>query len=252
LNSILKRTTIALPEREIQYYGPRILSGLLFHEQSIDIYRETGVDVYLGQSIYDLTGLPKYDLEVRSKSTLMRAIKQGAPKDGTWETVEIPSLSGRSLCRFERRVADGEVVELRAFVDQPYQHAVMTKEDDLTPQELKQKRKHQAAIARTSKADYRKDDTTDAPRFGFCKRKGCKARLERRLVIRSLCPDCRLKPEEAVSTKPTVAERRKRVLEALQARPEASQRELARLTGVSQPMVSRFLTGADCAGYGAQ
>lgn len=229
-----------LPERDVRYYGPMISSCLLFFEQSANIYRDTGVDVFMGQSTYDLTGLPKHDWKVRHLSKPVHAMKQGAPKDGTWEEVEIPSLSGRSVCRFQRRVIEGETVELRALVDQPYMHPVNLKEE-LTDEELLQKRKQRAATARTAKAGYRDDDQTDAPRFGYCKRRDCSSRTERRLLIRSLCPDCRQKPEEAATAKPTVAERRQRVLEAQQAHPEASQRELAKLTGLSKDAVHRLL-----------
>jgi hypothetical protein len=241
LNLILERTTSALPEREIKHYGPKILSSLLFHEQSVDIYRETGVDVYLGQSIWDLTGLPKFDWRVRHRQKIVHAIKQGAPKGGTWETVEVASESGHFVSTIERRVVAGQVVELRACVDHPYFQQVPL-EEELTEAELAEKRRHQAAKARASKAAYREDDRTDAVRFGFCKRRDCPTRLERRLVIRSLCPDCRQKPEEAVSATPTATERRQRVLKAREAHPEAGQRELSALTGVSQAMVHRYLT----------
>jgi len=240
LNLILERTTSALPEREIKHYGPKILSSLLFHEQSVDIYRETGVDVYLGQSIWDLTGLPKFDWRVRHRQKIVHAIKQGAPKGGTWETVEVANESGHFVSTIERRVVAGQVVELRAVVDQPYLYAVVL-EEELTGDELVQKRRHQAAKARASKAAYREADRTDAVRFGFCKRRDCPTRLERRLVVRSLCPHCRQKSAEAT---PTATERRQHVLKAREAHPEASQRELSALTGVSQSMVHRFLTSS--------
>ena len=243
MNLILERTTSALPEREIRCYGPRISSRLLFHEQSVDIYRETGVDVYLGQSIWDLTGLPKFDWQVRHRPKIVHAIRGGAPKGGTWEAVEVASQGGRSVSTIERRVVAGEVVELRACIDQPYFQQVPLKEE-LTEGELAEKRRHRAAVARTSKAEYREDLRTDAPRFGFCKRKGCPSRTERRLVVRSLCPDCLNLPDQTAEM-PTVAERRQRVLEAQQAHPEASVRELAKLTGLSKDAVHRFLKTPD-------
>lgn len=242
-----------LPEAKVTLEGPRIKADLLFSDQAARIYNETGYDPYDGQTAEHLTGLPQFDWKIRHRSRIVRVKKPGVAKDdGSWETIEIPSVSGRSVCKLQRRTVDGEVVELRAFIDRPYLHRVK-REEELTPEELFQKRQQQAAIARTSKAVYREDDRTDNPRFGFCKRKQCENHKVRRLVVRSLCrccrqklddeplPGCRQQTDGAVSSSPTVAERRQLVLDALQAHPEATQRELAKLTGVSQPMVSRIL-----------
>lgn len=236
-----------LPERDVRSYGPNIACGQLFYEQAVNIYNETGIDLFRGQSPRDLSGLPKQDWKVRHRSKHVKAIKRGAPRHGgTWEGIEVPSPSGRSVCRFERRTVEGEVVELRALIDVPYRHSVKVKEE-LTEEELYKKRVYQAAVARTSRAAYREDDRSDAPRFGYCKRKDCVNHKVRSLVRRSLCPDCLQKPEEAASTKPTVIERRKRVLGARQAHPEASERELAKVTGLPKTTVRRFLKEVEAA-----
>jgi hypothetical protein len=197
--------------RDVRLYGPKIKADVLFYEEAAGIYNDTGMDLYAGQSTWDHPTLPKFDWKVQHKTKTVRF----------------------------KRPDDGQIIE--AAIDVPYHYAVKLEDEELSEEELLQKRQHQAALARAAKAAYRADDRSDEPRFGFCKRRGCENRKVRTLVRRSLCPECLQKPAEAVAAKPTVTERRQRVLEARQAHPEASLRELAKLTGLSKDTVQRFL-----------
>ncbi|HEY2466706.1 MAG TPA: helix-turn-helix domain-containing protein [Terracidiphilus sp.] len=79
---------LPLPERDVRHYGPMIDSRILFYEQAVNIYNDTGVDVFAGQSTYDLN-LPKHDWEVRPRSKPVDDIKHGASKGGTAEALQI-------------------------------------------------------------------------------------------------------------------------------------------------------------------
>jgi hypothetical protein len=245
----------ALPERDIRAYGPLLASGLLFFEQATAIYNDsikgTGVDIYAGQSPVAANGLPKHDWKLKDKpnqKTESHVRRNSAKTGGEWEDVETPSESGKSVCRFQRRVLNGEVVEMRGMFDVPYLFAEPIT-PSLTDDEQKQLQKERAAKARAGKGQHDKH----TPRFGFCKTEGCENRTRRRLLLRSLCPSCRgvidtANPDGTMTVaaggpvRMTKAEeRRQRVLAAKQDNPRASLMELSRLTDISKSVIGRML-----------
>jgi len=163
--------------------------------------------------------------------------------------------------------------ELQQQVWQEYQRSIGI----LPPDEQQAKDEFNLQKARTAKAALRAAGTSDAARLGYCKRRGCTHAKTERLLVRGFCPDCRgvvvaqtipgggsivtgtfdatrsqmlttltvtyKKPHDDTQQK-TTEERTALVLAAKKQHPDASQRDLADLTGVSQKTVSRILKRA--------
>jgi hypothetical protein len=175
-----------LPEHEARLYGPLLASRVVFFEQANAIFDATGVDLYAGQSSHDLAGLPQFDWKIKIKQKTILHRRRNAPKGGgVWQDVEIPSASGKSVCRFQLRMLEGAVVEIRAALDVPHQFVAPVSQR-LTDEQQTQLQKRRAARARAGK-----DTSTRTPRFGFCKTEKCGNRKHRRLLVNSLCPICR-------------------------------------------------------------
>jgi hypothetical protein len=100
----------------------------------------------------------------------------------------------------------------------------------------------------------------DEARFGFCKRRGCACRKERRLLVRGFCPTCRgivaikqtvaetgsritVERDEArpETNKPTRAEKQRWVLGWKAKYPSMSTREIGYILGIEQSTVARIL-----------
>lgn len=242
----------SIQERESKYYGPLLDSKVLFFEQAEAMFNGafigTGIDVFAGQAAIDLDELPKYDWKIKVRRKPIQHLRHGAPKTGgTWEDIEIPSVSGKSVCRFRRRVLDGVVVEMIEVRDIPHQFPDPVG-DGVTDEAQTKRQAERASKARGSKAEGGKQ----AVRFGFCKGK-CKNRSQRRLLLGSLCPICRgvdyqVKRDGTVivvrfgAAKITKSEERRQLVEtARQDNPRASIRELSNITFVPKSAVSRYL-----------
>lgn len=170
--------------------------------------------------------------------------------------------------RYRHKFSD----EFQQQVWQEYQRSIGI----LPPEEQQAKDEFSLQKARTAKDELRLAGMSDAPRFGTCKRIGCKNRKFDRLLLRGFCHECR-----GVTVKQTIAsggsiftgafdatngqgattltvhktkakihpdaleltseDRRTKVLSAKEQNPSASTREIAELTKVPRETVRRIL-----------
>jgi transposase-like protein len=216
-------------------------SALIFMEYADRIRREEGTDVYETKA------------QLEANDSLLRRLIEQYRKDKTFADASI---------------LDG--VEQELLRDS----GVLSKEEQQAKDECN------LAKARAVKDDLRESGMSDAPRSGFCKRAGCPNRKVERLLVRGFCPDCRglnvkqripkgngrvdatvLGLADATATetrtsirvsanrknvhpdvlKPTMEERREKVLAAREDNPSASVREIARLTNVPRATVNDIL-----------